>query len=369
MAQRKRPSMSDVARLAGVSTQTVSRVINGEPYVKEAKRESVMEAMQQLHYVPNSAARAMKTGSFKNIGVVYHTLHPVGNRLALEGIVEAAAAQNYRTSLIHWSSLVSRSSQDESQTVMRLGEMSIDAAIVIVSSSSESGAATTRMGRLPVPTVVLGSVVAGDVSSVGIDQATGTEAAVTHLLDQGHATVHHIAGPALSIHSQSRQHAWQATLERNSRPTPRIARGDWSPTSGYLAAQELLRGEMPTAIFVANDQMALGAYRAILEACASPRTSPSSAATTLTKPASSQPHSPPLTSTGIVPDMRRCALHSTCSGQVPPPQFPSRPNLLFANRPHRRGRIASPPPYLRGDSGALLSRDTTIRLQPIGVHP
>ncbi len=245
MAQRKRPSMSDVARLAGVSTQTVSRVINGEPYVKEAKRESVMEAMQQLHYVPNSAARAMKTGSFKNIGVVYHTLHPVGNRLALEGIVEAAAAQNYRTSLIHWSSLVSRSSQDESQTVMRLGEMSIDAAIVIVSSSSESGAATTRMGRLPVPTVVLGSVVAGDVSSVGIDQATGTEAAVTHLLDQGHATVHHIAGPALSIHSQSRQHAWQATLERNSRPTPRIARGDWSPTSGYLAAQELLRGERP----------------------------------------------------------------------------------------------------------------------------
>ena len=177
VAQWKRPSMSDVAQLAGVSTQTVSRVINGEPYVKEDKRESVLEAMHRLHYVPNSAARAMKTGSFKNIGVVYHTLHPVGNRLALEGIVEAASAQSYRTSLIHWSSLVSQSNLDESQTVMRLGEMSIDAAIVIVSSSSESGSATTRMGRLPVPTVVLGTIVAGDVSSVGIDQATGTEAA------------------------------------------------------------------------------------------------------------------------------------------------------------------------------------------------
>ncbi|MFT3942494.1 MAG: LacI family DNA-binding transcriptional regulator [Ancrocorticia sp.] len=263
MAQRKRPSMSDVARLAGVSTQTVSRVINGEPYVKEAKRESVLEAMRQLHYVPNSAARAMKSGSFKNIGVVYHTLHPVGNRLALEGIVEAAAAQNYRTSLIHWSSLVSES---DGQTVMRLGEMSIDAAIVIVSSSSESGAATTRLGRLPVPTVVLGSLVEGEVSSVGIDQASGTEAAVQHLLDLGHTTVHHIAGPALSIHSQSRQRAWQATLEKNSREVAQLARGDWSPTSGYLAAQELLRGEAPTAIFVANDQMALGAYRAVLEA-------------------------------------------------------------------------------------------------------
>ena len=265
VAQWKRPSMSDVAQLAGVSTQTVSRVINGEPYVKEDKRESVLEAMHRLHYVPNSAARAMKTGSFKNIGVVYHTLHPVGNRLALEGIVEAASAQSYRTSLIHWSSLVSQSNLDESQTVMRLGEMSIDAAIVIVSSSSESGSATTRMGRLPVPTVVLGTVVEGDVSSVGIDQATGTEAAVQHLLDLGHATVHHIAGPAPSIHSQSRHHAWRGTLERNSRAVPKVARGDWSPTSGYLAARELLAGETPTAIFVANDQMALGAYRAILE--------------------------------------------------------------------------------------------------------
>ena len=227
VAQWKRPSMSDVAQLAGVSTQTVSRVINGEPYVKEDKRESVLEAMHRLHYVPNSAARAMKTGSFKNIGVVYHTLHPVGNRLALEGIVEAASAQSYRTSLIHWSSLVSQSNLDESQTVMRLGEMSIDAAIVIVSSSSESGSATTRMGRLPVPTVVLGTVVAGDVSSVGIDQATGTEAAVQHLLDLGHATVHHIAGPAPSIHSQSRHHAWRGTLERNSRAVPKVARGDW----------------------------------------------------------------------------------------------------------------------------------------------
>ncbi len=266
MAQWKRPSMSDVAQLAGVSTQTVSRVINGERYVKDDKRESVLEAMQQLCYVPNSAARAMKSGSFKNIGVVYHTLHPVGNRLAIEGIVEAAAAQNYRTSLIHWSSLVSQSNQDESWTAMRLAEMSIDAAIVIVSSSSESGAATSEMGHFPVPTVLLGTVVAGDVASVGIDQVPGTESAVQHLLNLGHTTVHHIAGPALSVHSQSRQHTWQATLERNMRAIPEVARGDWSPTSGYFATRELLARETPTAIFVANDQMALGAYRAILEA-------------------------------------------------------------------------------------------------------
>ena len=262
---KKRPSMSDVAQLAGVSTQTVSRVINREPYVKDDKRESVLEAMHRLGYVPNSAARAMKTGSFKNIGVVYHTLHPVGNRLALEGIVEAASAHEYRTSLIHWSSLALRDN-DADQQIMRLGEMSIDAAIVIVSSSTETGSATRRLGPLPVPTVVLGTTLAGDMASVGIDQTTGTQEAVQHLLDLGHKTVHHITGPHMSIHSQSREHAWQLTLEMNGRTVPEPVHGDWSPTSGYLAALKLLQGEAPTAIFAANDQMALGAYRAILAA-------------------------------------------------------------------------------------------------------
>ena len=264
MAKRKRPSMSDVALLAGVSTQTVSRVINREPHVKDDKRESVLEAMHQLGYIPNSAARAMKSGNFKNIGVVYHTLHPVGNRLALEGIVEAASAQGYGTSLIHWSSLAPQSAEDEGPSIMRLGEMSIDAAIIIVSSSTRSGSAISQLGPLTVPTVMLGTTVAGDVASVGIDQTTGTREAVQHLLDLGHRTVHHITGPKTSVHSQGRQHAWRATLETNGCAVPEPVQGDWSPTSGYVATKELLRGEPPTAIFAANDQMALGAYRAIL---------------------------------------------------------------------------------------------------------
>ena len=264
MAKKKRPSMSDVAQLAGVSAQTVSRVINREPHVKNDKRDSVLEAMHVLGYLPNSAARAMKTGSFKNIGVVYHTLHPVGNRLALEGIVEAASAHGYRTSLIRWDSLVPM--PDDGVRALSLGEMSIDAAIIIISSSTETGSATMKFGPLAVPTVLLGSTLAGDIASVGIDQTSGTREAVQHLVDLGHRTVHHITGPELSIHAQSRQHSWQRTLEENGRVVPEPVHADWTPTSGYLATLELLRKEAPTAIFAANDQMALGAYRAILEA-------------------------------------------------------------------------------------------------------
>ncbi|MEZ5085960.1 MAG: LacI family DNA-binding transcriptional regulator [Tessaracoccus sp.] len=262
MASRKRPSMGDVARLAGVSTQTVSRVVNGEPYVTDQTKDSVLAAMRELGYRPNAAARAMKRGDFKTIGVLYRSLHPVGNRKALEGITNAGAAHGYSTMLIPIG--IDRP-VGHAGALSPLEQTSIDVAIVIVSSSLTGGVVDIP-SRLNVPTVVLSSTVPPEVSSVSIDEASGTREAITHLLGLGHATVHHIAGPAQSLPAQQRERAWRAALEEAGRPVPDLVRGDWNAESGYEAARMLLHRDTPTALFVGNDQMALGAYRALLEA-------------------------------------------------------------------------------------------------------
>lgn len=261
-ANTKRPSMGDVARLAGVSSQTVSRVSNGEPNVTEEKRDRVRNAMRELGYRPNSAARAMKLGAFKTVGVIYHSLHPVGNHRTLEAISEAAAAQGYATTLLP---LEASSQTAANGAFTRLSEMTVDAAIVILPSHFIED---TNRAELPVgvPIVVLGPPLIEGATSLDFDNAVGTREAIEHLLSLGHETVHHICGPAESFSANSRQQVWRSVLEEHGRPIPDAVQGDWTPNSGYLAAKELLSHERPTAIFVANDQMALGAERALLEA-------------------------------------------------------------------------------------------------------
>lgn len=276
MAGKKRASMGDVARLAGVSAQTVSRVVNGEPYVTDEKREAVLAAMRNLKYQPNAAARAMKRGDFKTIGVLYRSLHPVGNRKALEGIVDAAAAHSYSTLLIPMGSTQASGGGGMPSA---LEQSAIDVAIVIVSSSL-SGAAE-RPKALPVPTVVLSSHAPKLASSVSIDEAAGTREAVAHLLGLGHLTVHHIAGPERSLPARNREDAWRAALIEAGRPVPDVVRGDWSAESGYHATRALLK---PSGRRHCSQAMTRWLWEPIepssRRACESPRMSRSSAATT-----------------------------------------------------------------------------------------
>lgn len=261
MTAARRASMADVARLADVSPQTVSRVSQGQRYVSEDKRRRVLAAMQELDYRPNAAARAMKQGAFKTVGVFYQSLHEVGGRLALEAIASAAAEHGYGTTLVP---LAASTRGEDGASFTRSGELSVDAAIVIVFTSGQ--VASSWQLPIRVPTVVLGPPVAAGVSSIDIDQAIGTRDAIEHLLRLGHQTVHHIAGPSWSFPAQGREQAWRAVLSEAGRPIPKPVRGDWTPNSGYLATRELLAVEQPSAIFVANDQMAMGAFRAILAA-------------------------------------------------------------------------------------------------------
>jgi DNA-binding LacI/PurR family transcriptional regulator len=249
--------MADVARRAGVSAQTVSRVSNGHPGVVGSTREQVLAAMQELGYRPNSAARALKYGQFRTIGVILFTLSTVGNSRTLEAIVDHAASEGYAITLIP----VAVPTRDGVLGAFtRLGELAVDAVIVIMENHLVDAATVSLPSGVPV--VVVDSDADDRYATVDTDQVDGARRAVGHLLDLGHRTVWHVAGPEESFAAERRATGWRSTLERSGRRVPPPARGDWSSDSGYRAG--LLLADEPdcTAVFAANDQMALGLLRA-----------------------------------------------------------------------------------------------------------
>jgi DNA-binding LacI/PurR family transcriptional regulator len=252
--------MADVARVAGVSSQTVSRVSNGFPGVNEETRERVLAAMKELGYRPNSAARALKRGDFHTIGVITFTLSTTGNMRTLEAIATSAAQEGYAVTLLP----VAVPTQDEVRGAFsRLGELAVDAVIVIMEVHLLDSA---RLSLPPHVKVVVADSDAGDrYAVVDTDQAGGTRDAVRHLLDLGHRTVWHLAGPSDSYAAQRRTDAWRTALEAAGRAVPPLVRGNWSAESGYRAGLRLAEQADCTAVFAANDQMALGLLRALAE--------------------------------------------------------------------------------------------------------
>ncbi|MDT7839812.1 LacI family DNA-binding transcriptional regulator [Streptomyces justiciae] len=252
--------MADVARLAGVSSQTVSRVSNGFAGVNEETRRQVLDAMRELGYRPNSAARALKRGEFRTLGVITFSLSTTGNVRTLEAIATAAAAEGYAVTLLP----LAVPTQDEVRGAFsRLQELAVDAVIVIMEVHLLDAATINMPPRVQ---VVVADSDAGDrYTVVDTDQAGGTRTAVEHLLGLGHHTVWHLAGPEDSYAAQRRTDAWQATLTEAGRPVPPLVRGDWSAESGYRAGLELAAQQDCTAVFTANDQMALGLLRALHE--------------------------------------------------------------------------------------------------------
>ncbi|MEV3907975.1 LacI family DNA-binding transcriptional regulator [Streptomyces canus] len=258
--RKQRVSMADVAKLAGVSSQTVSRVSNGHPGVIAATREQVLAAMRELGYRPNSAARALRYGQFNTIGVILFSLSSTGNSRTVEAIATHAAAEGYAITLIP----IDVPTQDNVLGAFtRMGELAVDAVIVIM----EIHLLDTGTVQLPpgVHVVVVDSDAGDRYSVVDTDQADGARKAVEHLLDLGHRTVWHVAGPQASFAGQRRAQAWRAVLESAGRPVPPALYGDWSAESGYAAGLQLAEPPDCTAVFAANDQMALGLLRAFHE--------------------------------------------------------------------------------------------------------
>jgi DNA-binding LacI/PurR family transcriptional regulator len=261
---RRRPgrgvSMADVARLAGVSAQTVSRVSTGHPGVVERTRQQVLAAMRELDYRPNSAARALKRGEFRTLGVILFTLATTGNSRTVEAIADHAARQGYAITLIP----VAVPTQDGVLGAFtRLGELAVDGAIVIMEVHLLDEAALTIPPNVQV--VVMDSDAGDRYPVVDTDQADGARQAVRHLLALGHDTVWHVSGPGASYSAGRRAQAWRETLEDAGRPIPPMLHGDWTAESGYRAGLKIADDPSVTAVFAANDQMALGLMRALHE--------------------------------------------------------------------------------------------------------
>ncbi|HEY5224159.1 MAG TPA: LacI family DNA-binding transcriptional regulator [Microbacteriaceae bacterium] len=254
------PSMGDVAEHAGVSTQTVSRVANGLTNVEATTRERVLNSMQELGYRPNKAARALRLGRFRNIGVIMFTLSSFGNMRTLDAIAVAAARADYSITLVP----VERPTQhDVSVAFTRLLEQDVDGVVIII----EAHIADQSDVELPpgLPVVVIDSAARSDYPVIDTDQAQGARLATEHLLELGHETVWHVAGPEASYSATRREKSWHDTLVRQGRTVPPLLRGDWSTVSGYQAGLALAERTDVTAVFAGNDQMALGILRAFHE--------------------------------------------------------------------------------------------------------
>ncbi|WP_104821392.1 LacI family DNA-binding transcriptional regulator [Kitasatospora sp. MMS16-BH015] len=253
--------MADVAKLAGVSHQTVSRVLNGAPHVRVETRERVLAAIRELDYRPNSAARALVTRRSQTLGVVSFDSTLYGPASMLDGIERAARSAGYFVSVTSLRSLDGRSVQE---AVDRLRDQGVDGVVVIAPQTS----AVSAVGRLStsVPVVAVGSGDQTRVPMVSVGNLAGAQTATRYLLDLGHRTVHHLAGPANWLESQDREQGWRQTLQAAGAPVPAVERGDWSARSGYQAGLRIAEQAAVTAVFCANDHMALGLLRALHEA-------------------------------------------------------------------------------------------------------
>lgn len=250
-------SISDVAALAGVSAQTVSRVSTGATNVRHHTRDRVLAAMEQLGYAPNVAARALKSGSFATIGVIAHQLARTGESHTVEAVVNAANEAGYTVTLID---LQSPSSRDVSDAVNRLSHQAIDG-LVVIGAETTAPATISLPPRLPV--VVSDARFVGHHPAVAGDDAGGTLDAVQHLMDLGHRTVHHVAGPAGSVPAEQRLDAWRSALRTAGRDVPRPFPGDWTAASGYQVGRRVAKDRTITAVFCGNDEMAAGVCRAL----------------------------------------------------------------------------------------------------------
>ncbi|WP_344971899.1 LacI family DNA-binding transcriptional regulator [Streptosporangium fragile] len=252
--------MADVAVRAGVSHQTVSRVLNGHPNVRAETRARVLQAIEQLGYRRNMVARALVTKHTRTLGVVSFDTTLYGPASTVYGIEQAARAAGYFVSMVSLRTIDRAGVRD---ALDYLAEQGVDGVVVVAPQRSAARALTDMPTGVPV--VAVGAGHTGDVSVVSVEQVEGARLATRHLLDLGHETVWHISGPSDWLESEGRVQGWRAALAAAGRPAPDPLPGDWSPRSGYRAGLRLAAMPEVTAVFVGNDQMALGALRAFAE--------------------------------------------------------------------------------------------------------
>lgn len=258
----KRVTIKDVAKAAGVSTQTVSRVINDRPDVASDTRKHVQAVITGLDYQPSKIARSLIQGQSYSLAVVSFGLSLYGPSLQLEGIQKAAIEANY--------SLMLRILPDpkvyDAETILReILSYHVDGILWAVPEIGQNrdwiqGA----LHQLSTPIVFLNVQPRPNLITAVIDNKHGGHIATQHLIDQGRQNIGIITGPMEWWEARQRELGWREALTENGRTVDEsyITNGDWTPSSGERSIRMLLEWhpEMD-AVFICNDQMALGAMK------------------------------------------------------------------------------------------------------------
>ena len=257
-------NIKDVALRAGVSVTTVSHVVNHTRFVKEEARTRVEEAVRVLGYVPSGVARSLKHRTTHTFGMLIpNNSNPYFAEI-IRGVEDRCFDAGYNVLLCNSND----DGERETSYLRVLAEKRIDGLILVTAHPAASQAAALR--ELNIPVVLLDRDVPGlACDRVGVDHQLGGLIATRHLLDLGHPWVACISGPPELSPSSQRRAGWKKALAEAGveRREGDLVRGDFSPRSGYLAMQALLRQESrPTAVFVCNDLMAFGALAAAHEA-------------------------------------------------------------------------------------------------------
>ncbi|WP_159501662.1 LacI family DNA-binding transcriptional regulator [Microbacterium sp. 18062] len=254
----RRPSIRDVARLADVSHQTVSRVINNHPSIRPETRERVQTVMAQLQYRPNRAARALVTSRSQTIGILSASSTQYGPASSIAAIEEAARARGY------WVSTANIAPQDPAsipEGLAHLTAQSIEGLVVIAPQARVFRALAAQ--QLDIPYVTLQSAEVDPQHALSVDQIAGARLATRHLIELGHRQIYHLAGPQDWIEAEARMRGFLEEMSANDIPTTAPILGDWTAEFGYYAGRELLQVRDFTAVFSSNDQMALGLIHAV----------------------------------------------------------------------------------------------------------
>lgn len=257
------PTIIDVARRAGVSIATVSRVLNGGAPVHEATRRRVEQAVAELGFSPNGLARALHSKRTRSVGLLVPDIsNPYYPELA-RGVEDVASQHGYSVVVCNTDGR-----PDKRREYMRvLREKRVDG-VILAGGATEEDQAQPISGESWPAVVGIGYRLPGCVA-VGIDNVRAAYEATTHLVQLGHRRVALIAGPLRRLSIRDRVAGYrQSLLEHGIEPDPAlIQEGDFRPASGYSAARALLAlPEPPTAIFAANDRMAIGAMAAVIDA-------------------------------------------------------------------------------------------------------
>jgi len=252
------PSIRDVARLAEVSHQTVSRVLNHHPSIRPETKQRVLDVMEQLQYRPNRAARALVTHRSRTIGILSASSTQYGPASSIAAIEEAARASGYWVSTANIDSSDARSIADG---LAHLAAQGIEGLVVIAPQVRVFD--TLAQLSIDVPYVSLQSTGRETGHALSVDQIAGARLATRHLIELGHRNIYHLAGPQDWIEAEARMRGFLDEMGAQDVPTTAPILGDWTADFGYYAGRELLTVRDFTAIFASNDQMALGLMHAV----------------------------------------------------------------------------------------------------------